>query len=263
MPDELLAGQDTPAQPSEVQQPQSVAANTESAESSTQGDEGGKDTAVAPKTYSEEEVQERIERATAKAAAKAERKALREAREILMRAQPQAQPQPQQVDERPQRLNGESDEDYLDRLTDWKLDRREKQSRSQTEQVKQQSLIEKTEKLYAEAEKLPGFDRDDFESLPLTPAIASAITDSDVAAKLMAYFVGNPAEVDRLRALPAARQAAEIGKLETKLSKPVEKPKAPDPINPIGGNGAPVKNLTNSSMDDFIAMRRKQGSRWI
>lgn len=262
MPDELLAGQDTPAVSSEVQQPASATEQAETANSTTQGEEGGKETAVAPKTYSEEEVQERIERATAKAAAKAERKALREAREMLMRGQPQVT-QPQQMDERPQRLNGESDDDYFDRLADWKLDKRERASRQQSEQQRQQSLVQKTESLYAEAEKIPGFDRDDFESLPLTPAIAAAVTDSDVAAKLMAYMVTNPEEVKRISDLPAARQAAEVGKLEMKLSKPVEKPKAPPPINPIGNNGAPVKNLTSSNMDEFIAMRRKAGSRWI
>lgn len=261
MQGESQAGQDAPVIDEATQQAP-ITEQVDTTKPATQDGEVEKETAVAPKTFTEEEVQERIERATAKAAAKAERRAFREANELLQRTV--QQPAQQQVDDKPKRDQFASEDEYFDKLTDWKLDQRDRGSRQQAQQVQQQSTLEKTEKIYAEAEKIPGFDRDDFEALPLTPAIASAITDSDVAAKLMAHLSANPDVVKDLAKLPAARQAAEIGKLETKLATTAKPPKAPAPIEPInGGNTVIQKSLEKTNMDDFIAQRRKAGSRWI
>ena len=219
---------------------------------------------VAPKTYSEEEVQERIERATAKAAAKAERRAFREASQIMQRQQ---QPVQQQVDDKPRRDQFATEEAYIDSLTDWKLDQRDKSANQQRQAAQATATNTKTENLYREAEKIPGFDRDVFEELPLTPAIAHALIESDAPAKLMAYMTSNPEEVDRISALSPARQAAEIGKLEAKIaSSPSVKPsKTPAPINPVGGgNGATGTTVQNAkSMDEFMAVLKKNGSRWV
>lgn len=263
MQGESQAGQDAPVLDEATQQAP-ITEQVDTTKPDTQDGEAKEEkTAVAPKTFTEEEVQERIERATAKAAAKAERRAFREANDLLQRTQAQVQPQ-QVTDDKPRRDQFADEESYLDKLTDWKLDQRDRGTRQQSAQQAQQSLTQKTEKIYAEAEKIPGFDRDDFEALPLTPAIASAITDSDVAAKLMAHLASNPDEVERIAKLAPARQAAEIGKLETKLATVAKPPKAPAPIEPInGGNTVINKSLEKTNMDDFIAQRRKAGSRWI
>ncbi len=261
MPDELLAGQDTPAS-SEVQPtaPAQTNAGTDATGAETDGTE--RQPPNEPKTYSEEELQDRIERASAKAAAKAERRALREATERLNRAAQYQQPTQPQGDGRPQRDQFASDADYIESLTDWKLEQRDKTVKQEKQQEQLRSMHQKTEKIYAEAEKAPGFDRDDFESLPLTPAIAQAITDSDVAAKLMVYMAANPAEVDRITALSPARQAAEIGKLETRLSTTAKPPKTPAPIDPVGGGASPVKSLQNMSAEEYYQARLKQKPHW-
>lgn len=222
------------------------------------------ETPVAPKTYSEEEVQERIERATAKAAAKAERRAFREASQIMQRQQ---QPVQQPVDDKPKRDQFASEDEFVDKLTDWKLDQRDKSANQQRQEVQATARNAKTDNLYREAEKLPGFDRDAFDELPLTPVIAQALIDSDVPAKLMAYMTSNPEEVERIVALSPARQAAEIGKLEAKIASapPVRTTKTPAPINPVGGgNGATGTTVQNAkTMDEFMAVMRKNGSRWV
>jgi hypothetical protein len=262
MPDELLAGQDTPAS-SEAQTtaPAQTMAGTDAAGAETAGAE--KQTPNEPKTYSEEELAERIERATAKAAAKAERRALREATERLNRAaQFQQQPAQPQGDGRPQRAQFADEEAYFDALTDWKLEQRDGRERQAKQQEQVQKVAQKTERLYAEAEKIPGFDRDDFESLPLTPVIAQAITDSDVAPKLMAHLAQHPEEVSRIGALPPARQAVEIGKLEVKLTTTAKPPKAPAPIDPVGGGASPVKSLQNMSPQEYYEARLKQRPNW-
>jgi len=219
---------------------------------------------VAPKTYSEEEVQERIERATAKAAAKAERRAFREASQIMQRQQ---QPAHQPVDEKPRRDQFANEEDYIDSLTDWKLDKRDRASNQERQAAQLNATNTRTENLYRAAEKLPGFDRDAFEELPLTPAIAEALVDSDASDKLMEYMTLNPKEVERIAALKPARQAAEIGKLEAKIASapPVKTTKTPAPINPVGGGtgSTGVTAQSAKTMDEFMAVMRKNGSRWV
>jgi hypothetical protein len=218
---------------------------------------------VAPKTYSEEEVQERIERATAKAAAKAERRAFREASQIMQRQQ---QPVQQPVDDKPRRDQFASEDDFVDRLTDWKLDQRDKSANQQRQAAQETATNTKTESLYKEAAKLPGFDREAFEELPLTATMAHALVESDTSAKLMAYLTSNPDEVDRINVLSPVKQAAEMGKLETKLASAptVKAPKAPAPISTVGnGNTKTVTNLNTSNMDDFKKQFKAAGSRWI
>lgn len=214
---------------------------------------------VASKTYSEEEVQERIERATAKAAAKAERRAFREAAEALQR-----QPAPQQrVDDKPSRAQYADDESYIDAVTDWKLDQRERVSNQSKAVEAQKSTAEKTEAMYKEAAKLPGFDREEFEELPLTKQIAQFLMESDAPPKLMAYMSANPDEVERIAALSPVKQVAEMGKLEAKLSSvTVKTTKAPAPINPVGAGSTQSRELSKLSTADYIEQRRKQNPLW-
>lgn len=268
MSDLESTGQVAPAVTSEAQTPASAPApQGNTAETPAEGTAPAAqedETPVAPKTYSEEEVQERIERATAKAAAKAERRAFREASQIMQRQQ---QPVQQPVDDKPKREQFTSEDEYFDKLTDWKLDQRDKSANQQRQQAQATATLTKTENLYKEAEKLPGFDRDAFEELPLTPAIAEALIDSEAPAKLMEYMTLNPGEVERISALKPARQAAEIGKWEAKIASapPVRTSKTPAPINPVGGGtGATGTTLQNArSMEEHMAIMRKNGSRWV
>jgi len=263
MSDPESTGQDAPAVASTATQPATTTDQTVvTPPDGTAPPEEGKEP-VAPKTYSEEEVQERIERATAKAAAKAERRAFREASQIMQRQQ---QPVQQPVDDKPRRDQFASEEDFVDRLTDWKLDQRDRVTNQQQRAAQETATNAKTEGLYKEAAKLPGFDREAFEELPLTATMAHALVESDVSAKLMAYMTSNPDEVDRINALSPVKQAAEMGKLEAKLASApaVKAPKAPAPISTVGnGNTKTVTNLNTSNMDDFKKQFKAAGSRWI
>ena len=134
---------------------------------------------------------------------------------------------------------------------------------SSQQQQQAKSLAQKTESIYAEAEKLPGFDRDAFDELPLTRSIVEALIDSDAAAKLMHHLAANPAEVERIAKLSPARQAAEIGKLETKVTAaPPKTSNNPDPIKGVNGGRTPVHTLATDDMDEYIAQRKKQGAAW-
>lgn len=266
MPDEPLAGQGTPAVPSETP-------NTEPAQTNAGTDATGTETAstetqtpVEPKTLTltEDELRERIERATAKASAKAERRALRQAHEMLVQTAGRQQQPAQQQDDRPRREAFASDEDYFDKLTDWKLEQRDSRQRSQAQQEQTRSVGEKAEKIYADAEKLSGLDRDDLDEVvgKFTPVIAQALVESDVSAKLLTHMAQHPEDLQRIAALSPTRQAVEIGKLETKLTNTAKPPKTPAPIEPVGGGQSPIKSLSNMSADEYYAARMKQRPAW-
>lgn len=265
MPDEL-AGQDTPAVPSEAQStaPAQNIAGTDAPGAETEGAET--ETPNEPKTVTltEEELKDRIERATAKAAAKAERRALRQAHELLVQTAGRQQPTNQQQDDRPRREAFASDDEYIDKLTDWKLDQRDNRQKASTQQAQERSMGERTEKIYAEAEKLSGMDRDDLDEVvgKFTPVIAQALVESDVSAKLLTHMASHPEELQRIAALSPARQAAEIGKLETRLVTTAKAPKAPAPISPVGGGQSPTKSLATMSADEYYATRMKQRPAW-
>ena len=260
MSDPELTGQDAPAVDSAATQPAATPENVAPPETGTDAvkDESSQ---AEEKTFTQAELNEIIQKEKAKAAAKADRRALAAYRETLERFVPQQQPVQQYNDGKPARDSFTSDEAYVDALTDWKLDQRDRVGQQQRAQQQQQTLVKKTESMYAEAEKLDGFDREEFDSLPLTPVIASALMESDAPAKMMAFMAANPDEVARIAAFSPTKQAAEIGKLEAKLS--AAKPSnAPPPIKPIGSRGSASPNLEKASMAEYMEMRMKQKPAW-
>lgn len=265
MPDPL-AGQDTPAVPSEVPNTEPAQPNAGTDASGTETESTEKETPVEPKTLTltEDELRDRIERATAKASAKAERRALRQAHEMLMQANGRQQQPTQQQDDRPRREAYASDDEYFDKLTDWKLEQRDSRQKASANQEQARSMSEKTEKIYAEAEKLSGMDRDDLDEVvgKFTPVIAQALVESDVSAKLLTHMASHPEDLQRIAALSPARQAAEIGKLETRLTTSAKPPRTPAPIEPVGGGQSPMKSLATMSADEYYATRMKQKPAW-
>lgn len=218
----------------------------------------------AEKSFTQAELNEIIQKEKAKAEAKAERRAMRAYRETLEKFAPKSQ-EPEADNGRPTQANYANVDDYVEAMADWKLEQRDQAQRQQQQAQQARSTVEKTESFYAEAAKIPGFDRDVFDELPLTPAIANALIDSDVPAKLMAHLSTHPEEVTRIAGLSPARQAAEIGKLETKLAtaQPVTVSKAPAPIKPIGTKGSATNSdPSKASMEEYMAIRKAQGARW-
>lgn len=266
MSEVISTGPDVAAVTGEASNPEAAQVNADTAQAQTDGAEGGEEVPAAPeKTFSQAELDAIVGKEKAKAEAKAERRVLKSLERIVPQPQQAQAPAPQaQGQEPPRRDQFASDDEWVDAKVEWKLGQREAKSAQERQQHQAGKTLQTTEKLYAEAAKIPGFDRDDFDSLPLTKPLVEALIESDHAPKLMAYLNGNPEEVTRIAGLSAARQAAEIGKLEVKVSeKPAVKPsKAPAPITPVGGAKTPVHDLGAASMDEYKAMRAKQGARW-
>lgn len=264
MPEEL-AGQVAPV-PSAQTETKPEADPAPQAAAPTDGTEPPKDEkptqAPEPKTFTQDELNEIIRREKAKAEAKAERRALRAYRETLERVLPQQQPQAAD-DGRPTRAQYANEDDFFDALADWKLDQRDQAVRHAAQREAIQRMAGKTESIYAKAERLPGFDREAFDELPLTRSIAAAIVESDMPDRLMAFMASNPDEVERIASLAPSRQAAEIGRLEAKLASVPKTSNAPAPIKPIGTRGtASPGDLSQLSQAEYEAMRKKQGAPW-
>jgi hypothetical protein len=248
-----------PALPSETATPEAAQPNAATTQAQTDGAEGGETSPVAEKTFTQKELDDIIKREKARTEAKTERRVLRTVERLTSQnqAQPSAQSQPA-GDGRPLRSQFDNEDAWLDARDAWRDQQRVNQANNS-----------KTDKLYAEAKKVPGFDQEAFDDLPLTPAIVHALADSDVAPRLMHYMASNPEEVQRISQLPPARQAAAIGKLEAKLeAEPAKLPRTSKTPDPIGDPTAKANTTTTPSdpnrmnPEQYREFRKKQGARW-
>lgn len=266
MPDEIQGGVVAPTEnaapavdgaapevtPESAQIPaESKAADTELAE--------GENEPPVEKTLTQKEVDDIVQKRTAKLARQRDQE--RQKREVLEQELAKAAIP---TDAGRPRLDQFEDPDaYAEAVADWKLGLRDRQEKV-IEQHKSHSTFEsKASELMADLEEVEGFDQAKWQKLPISDAMAQAIVDSDVGVKVAQHLYSHPDIASQIANLSPARQAAEIGKLEAKLSTAPKLSKAPDPITPIGkGNASTSRNLSDLSMEDYIAERKKQGARW-
>lgn len=189
--------------------------------------------------------------------------------------QPKTEPKPEPAG-KPHPDNYETHVEYVEALTDWKLEQREKDREQQTEKSKLEAeskrLLEThhaREKSFAE--KTADYvkvleDVDNFTDASAT--LEELIVTSENGPEIMYELAKNPEEYERINALHPLAAAREIGKLEAKVaakeSKPIEPKKitnAPKPIEPVsGGKGTVGKSLSdpNLSQAEYEAIRRDQ-----
>ena len=253
MPPKELAGQPTPATEAAQTNAATTEAHTDGAEVETES--------PVEKTFTQKELDEIIQKRLAKAQRTARRDALQEFQALTQREQPQ--PAKEAHDDRPARKDGETDEDYFDRMADWKLDQRDRKAAKEREKQNAEALAKKTDSIYAEAVKLDGFDRDAFDELPLTRPIVEALIDSDNAPALMKHMADNPDDIERIAKLSPARQAAELGKLEARLASeppPKKVSSTPEPLSPIRKPSGAAKTYDTT---DPRAAKELSTSEWI
>lgn len=90
----------------------------------------------------------------------------------------------------------------------------------------------------------------------------TAIVESESGPALLVHLATHPEAVDRIAALSPTRQAAEIGKLETQLTKSVKPSNAPPPTTPIAQGRAGQSDPNKMSDAEYKAYRKAQGARW-
>lgn len=221
-------------------------------------------TEAEAKVFTQDEVNAIVQKEKARAARIAESRAMKQRVEALERTIPQlVQPQEKAAPQLPTRDQFDSDSEYVAGIIRFDREQQDQSRQAEDQQRRAKEMQSKTESVYAEAQKLPGFDRDAFDSLPLTTAIAAAVVDSDIPAQLMHYMASNPEEIAEISQLSPARQAAAIGKMEAKVAQSPAISKAPPPLKAVGTRGSSGSgDLSKSSMEDYISARKKQGARW-
>ncbi len=95
-------------------------------------------------------------------------------------------------------------------------------------------------------------------SVPITSTMAEIIRDSDTGPDLAYYLGKNVQEAARIAALPATRQAKELGRLEERITAPKPLPKQPPtPVSPVGGTASGgAKDPAKMSMSEYVAWRK-------
>lgn len=266
---EVQAGTPAPEQPVAAPQPETTA---------VPGVETKPEEQQPLKTFTQKELDEILEKRLAKERRKREelKRRLEVTEELALRVRPKEPEQPAKPAEEgePKRENYESYEAYIEARAEWRADRKweEKEAKKREEEAKTrtQSEQQKLETSFREKAKAVAKELEDFEDVmessdaPMTQQMADAILTSELGPKIAYHLAKNPEEAQRIATLPAARQAAEIGKLEARLEGETKKPepkkepsKAPDPIEPVGARSASASDRP-SDKDDIETWQKKR-----
>ena len=194
------------------------------------------------------------------ATAKAEAKFLRE----QLASRDQKQPDP--ANERPARDDFQTDADYIEALTDWKLTQRlpelTEAAQKEVREVESRKAREAARNEFKSS--TPDFDEvmEVAETMQVNGVVAQEMGRAMQAcanpSAISYYLAKNPDEFNRITQGNPARIALEIGKIEDKIStttKPqptAKKTAAPPPIKPPSARGTTAVPLHELSGDDFF-----------
>lgn len=181
------------------------------------------------------------------------------------------------ADERkPKAENFDSHEEYVEALTDWKIEQREKAKELKAQQESAKTEIEK--KVSSHQERVEAFKKahDDFDEvlsdvddIPMSIAVQEVILESELGPELMYELASNPKEFERICSLSPLKAAKELGKIEDKIRKSAEAPKenkttkAPPPIKTLSAKGAAVtKSLHDMDYEEFKRARDEEAKKY-
>lgn len=172
---------------------------------------------------------------------------------------------------RPKSDDFESHDSYIEALTDWKVDQKDKAKDSRQKETdaktQQQKQIEKYGQLAKEFSKAhPDFQEvvEDVTDIPMSLAVQALLLESDNGPELAYALAKDKDEYARICGLSPLAAARAIGRMEAKIVKEesstasestVNKTKAPKPISPVGSKSS----STEKSPDD---MDFKEFERW-
>lgn len=135
-----------------------------------------------------------------------------------------------------------------------------------------QAFNERCNKVYDEGKKLDGFQdavKVLADEIPLfdrkgrPTEVMQVLMESEKPAALIHHLGKNPDVAAELADLTPTQLARRLDRIERDLTATPKPSKAPAPIEPIGSGKTPIVDLSSASMEDYIKLRQKQGSRWI
>lgn len=172
--------------------------------------------------------------------------------------------------------------EYVEALTDWKIEQRESALKAAAQKSQLQSEQEKVAKAHFDREKSFADKTDDYKEvitdlLDSKPNISATfeqlIVSSDNGPEIMYILAKDVKEFERINSLPPLAAAREIGKIEYKLASVTSEPKqeskkittAPKPLEPVGksSSGSIRKSITDPEIpfSDYVRLRREQMKR--
>lgn len=273
-------GADAPAEPAPVPDATAAAPTTDDQQSNS--NEQAKDEDDAEDRPRDERgrfkgVQSRIDELTRQA-----RQAERDAAYWRTLAERQATPQqaqPEPAKPTPEKFGDYAE--YVEALTEWKAEQKIRQTlgardAEMAERAAQQAKAARAQTFEQRAIEartaMPDFDSVvGSATTPVAPHVMEAILDSDVGPQIAYHLAKNPADAERLSAMPERAALREIGRIEASLARPAAPapapaaPKvtnAPPPTRPASSGSARVPDLSKASMDEYVAARKAQGARW-
>jgi hypothetical protein len=169
----------------------------------------------------------------------------------------------------------EAHADYVEALTDWKLEQREAKSKAESEKAKLEQTHKQTLDAHFERERAFSEKTSDYKEtieeiidLPFSSAVQDAITRSAIGPELLYELGKNQKEAERIARLSAGEAYKAIGKLEAKIElraseakkpEPKKITQAPKPIEPVGRSASPVsKDPEKMTFSEYEAYRREQ-----
>lgn len=228
---------------------------------------------VEERKLTQKEVDEAIQKRLARESRKLERQIRAEMENKFLRQQLEAQSrqsQPTQPSGEPKPEQFKTYEEYIDKLTDYKLDQRLSKVQEQSAQHRQAQDRNSYEDQIRENLSKGASKYDDFEeaidSIPanyMTEAMAHAIGESESAADIAYYLGNNHKEAASIAKLTPVQQIKAIDRLEAKLKSPPKVTKAPAPLETTGkGRSKSEPDLESMSVAEYAAYRAKNGARW-
>lgn len=236
-------------------------------EESATSEEDTEEASAEPPKKTPKGVQKRLDELT-RLRYEAERRAEQERQERLewqRRAMGQQTQQPQTA--KPTVDQYQTYEDYLEALSDWKVEQRLVSERAEAEKRQAEEANRRKTQTYIERAESARSKYEDYDHVAHgghwspTEEMKESILESDYGPDIAYYLGSNPEEAQRISRLSSSAQHRELGKLEARLSMPAPKPKptkAPEPIKPAGVKAKADKDPSEMSDSEFAEWRRKQ-----
>ncbi|MDD5688474.1 MAG: hypothetical protein PHE88_11665 [Elusimicrobia bacterium] len=236
-------------------------------------DEQAKAEVEEERKLTQKEVDEAIQKRLARESRKLERQIRAEIENKYLKEQLESQQQrrePEQSSGEPKPEHFKTYEEYIDKLTDWKVDQKLAQAQQKTAQQRDAEAQQEYEATAGEKLR-KGIDKfDDYEevveSIPaqyITVPMTQAIAESDAAAAIAYYLGNNHKEAAEIARMTPVQQVKAIDRLEAKLKAPPQVSKAPPPADITGkGRAKSEPDLSKMSVSEYAEYRAKNGARW-
>lgn len=173
---------------------------------------------------------------------------------------------------KPTRDSFQSDEEYIESLTEWKIGEHVRKQNESKRTKEPEDRMVKVAETFTAKEAEYSEEHEDYQEavedlqadlrgrgLGFSPTALEFIGEAGPA--LLHHLAQNLKEARRIAALSPTRQTAELGKLEDKVSPPKslaqkQKSAAPEPISPVRPNAS--GDVEPKNVNDWMKWREKQ-----